>query len=476
MRDRNLAAEHLADSSEPPALRRDDVVETTVERLALGGLGLSRHGRFVLFLDGGLPGDRVRARVTRRKSRFADAVVVERLADGPQRIAAPCAHYRARECGGCRVQDLAYEAQCAAKEGQVRETLAHLGGFADAPVSPIVPSPDLFGYRNKMEFSFQPDAGGSPVLGLHRRGRFDQVFPLERCWICSPLTNEIVSLTQHFARAHRWAAYEPRVHSGLVRFLVVRHLPTTEQALVDLVAAGEHVPDIEEWARAVAALDARVRSVVLDVNRARAHIAVGEPGRQRVLHGDALIEERLLGLSFEVGAAAFLQTNSRQAEALYAAALEEAALTGEERVVDVYCGAGTITLALARRAREIVGMEVVEAAVRAAERNAVRNGIANARFLLGEARALLREWREPWTPDVAVVDPPRAGLHPRAIHHLARLAPRRIVYVSCHPGTLARDLREFAARGYALERVRPFDLFPHTPHIEIVARLELHRE
>jgi 23S rRNA (uracil1939-C5)-methyltransferase len=338
-------------------------------------------------------------------------------------------------------------------------------------VQPIVGSPERFRYRNKMEFSFHPGPDETPLLGLHRRGRYDSVFPLESCWLASELTNRIVTHTQRFAAEHRWPAYHAVRHTGLVRFLVVRHLPTTSQALVNLVCAREGVPDIERWAEEIAALDPQIRSVVLNFNASRANIAIGEPGRERVLHGAAVIEERLHGLVFEAGANAFLQTNSRQAEALYAAALEEAELTPETRVLDLYCGAGTITLLAALEAREALGFEMVEEAVRAAERNAAKNGLANVRFRPGEARRLLREWNEPWSPDVVIVDPPRAGLHDRVVDRIAGLRPRRVVYVSCNPATLARDLAGLVAGGYVFERARPFDLFPHTPHIEVVARL-----
>ena len=460
-------------SAPPAAPRKNEEIEVTVERLALGGRGVAHRDGFVVFVDDALPGDRVRARVFRRRERFAEARAVERLEPGPHRVEAPCSHYRARECGGCRFQDLAYDEQLSAKEDQVRETLAHLGGFQAPEVLPIVGSPERFRYRNKMEFSFHPGIGDTalPLLGLHRRGRYDEVFRLESCWLASELTNRVVHLTQRFAAEHRWAAYHAVRHTGLVRFLVVRHLASTRQALVNLVCARDEVPSVERWAAEIMTLDPEIKGVVLNVNSSRANIAFGEPGRERVLAGSPVIEERLHGLVFEAGANAFLQTNSRQAEALYAAALEEAEITGDTRVLDLYCGAGTITLLAARAAKEALGFEMVEDAVKAAERNAARNGITNARFRLGEARRLLREWNEPWTPDVVIADPPRAGLHERVVDRIAGLAPRRVVYVSCNPATLARDLAGLAARGYRLERTRPFDLFPHTPHVEVVARL-----
>jgi 23S rRNA (uracil1939-C5)-methyltransferase len=458
--------------SAPPVLpRKNEEIEVTVERLALGGRGVAHRDGFVLFVDDALPGDRVRARVFRRRERFAEARAVELLESGPNRVEAPCAHYRARACGGCRFQDLAYEQQLSAKEDQVRETLAHLGGFPEPRVLPIVGSPERFRYRNKMEFSFHPGPRDAPLLGLHRRGRYDEVFPLESCWLASELTDRVVRHTQRFAAEHGWPAYHAVRHTGVVRFLVVRHLAQTGQALVNLVCAKDQVPEVEGWAAEIQALDPEIRGVVLNVNSSRANIAFGEPGKERVLAGAATIEERLHGLVFEAGANAFLQTNSLQADALYACALEEAEITNQTRVLDLYCGAGTITLLAARQAKEALGFEMVEDAVQSAERNAARNGIGNVRFRLGETRRLLREWSEPWTPEVVIADPPRAGLHERVVFRIAGLRPRRVVYVSCNPATLARDLAGLVALGYVFEHARPFDLFPHTPHVEVVARL-----
>ena len=482
---------------EAPLARKDSLLELSVTSLALGGAGVARTGELVVFVTGAYPGERVRARVVKRRSSWAEAQLVEVLERSADRVQAPCVHY-GRECGGCRQQDLAYPVQVAWKTRQVSETLARIGGLRDVPVEPCVPSPEVFRYRNKMEFSFQSAPDGATWLGLHRRGKFDESFDLSECWLASALTNRVVAQTRAFANAAGWPAYHPRFHTGLVRFLAVRHLPSTGQAAVNLIAARADVPEVERWAREVAALDPAIRSVVLNVNDARANIAASDASRERVLHGTATIEERLCGLTFEATAHSFLQTNSAQAEALYAAAVEAAALTGTERVLDVYCGAGTISLALARHALEVVGIESVEPAVADARRNAARNGIKNARFACGDARAVLRAWAHaragrrttpgearardakapldpqayvPLEPDVVLVDPPRAGLHERVIERVAELAPLRIVYVSCNPATLARDLALFARAGYATTRVRPFDMFPHTPHVECVATL-----
>lgn len=441
--------------------------------VALGGKALAHHEGRVVFVDRGLPGDRVRARITKRRRTFAEARLEAVERDSPLRIAAPCPHVHV--CGGCRLQEMPYPEQCALKHRQVREALIHLGGISDPVVRTLTPAPETFGYRNKMEFSFHPGSGGRLTLGLHERGTFDRIFPVTSCLLPSALTLEILHHTRRAAEDRRWRAYHPRHHDGVVRFLTVRHLPATRQCAVQLVAASDDVPGLEEWAAGVMALSPEVKTVTLGLHRGRANVAIAE--EERVLAGPGVIVERLLGLEFEATSTAFLQTNSRQAEALYRGALDAAGLAGDETVLDLYSGTGTLTLLLARAARRAVGVESVAAAVASARRNAGRNGVDNVAFEDGESRRVLREWargERPGAvrPEVVVVDPPRAGLHPRVVARIAELAPRRVVYVSCNPATYARDVKDFAANGYRLAETSPFDMFPHTPHIECVGTLE----
>jgi 23S rRNA (uracil1939-C5)-methyltransferase len=454
-------------------MKVNDLLNVEVESIALGGNGLARVEGRVVFVEGGLPGDHALARVRRVRRGYAEARLESLESPSPLRVPALCPHVA--RCGGCRFQELEYAEQLRQKERQVIETLRHLGGIADPPVRAIVPAPEHFHYRNKMEFSFSPAPDGAPVLGLHERGTFDRVFALATCLLPSALTVEIVRLTQRWAIERAWRAYHPSRHEGVARFLAVRHLPLSGQCAVHLIAASDALPGVAEWARAVAALSGEIRSVTLGLSRSRANVAFAE--EERVLHGESSIVERLLGLEFEAGSNAFLQTNSRQAEALYAAALECAGLGPDDTVLDLYSGTGTLTLLMARTAREAVGVESVAGAVEAARRNARRNHLEHARFECGEARAVLRGWARGERqgaprPGVVVVDPPRAGLHPRVVARACELAPRRMVYVSCNPATLARDLKDFALGGYVPAEIRPFDMFPHTPHIECVARLE----
>jgi 23S rRNA (uracil1939-C5)-methyltransferase len=452
-------------------MKVNDLLSLDVLDIAPGGKALGRVDGRVVFVDRGLPGDRISARVRKIRRGFAEASLERNEGGAPRRVPAPCPHVE--RCGGCRFQDLAYDAQLELKQRQVVEVLERLGGQRAPVVHPIRPAPAPFHYRNKMEFSFHPLAGGEPVLGLHERGAFDRVFAVHGCLLPSMLTMEIVRATQVFARERGWRAYHPRTHQGQVRFLTVRHLPHTRQCGVHLIASSE-VPAVDDWAQTIAALSAEVRTVTLGINRSHANVAFSES--HRALAGEGVLTERLLGLEFEAGPNAFLQTNSAQAEHLYAAAVQAAGLAGDDTVLDLYCGTGTLTLLLARAARRAVGVESVPEAVASARRNAQRNRVANAVFVEGEARPILRRWARGERPDrpeagVVVVDPPRAGLHPRVVFRVAELAPRRVVYVSCNPATLARDVADFAAHGYRLVEVTPFDMFPHTPHIECVATL-----
>jgi 23S rRNA (uracil1939-C5)-methyltransferase len=448
-------------------VRRGATLELTVEDLAFGGAALAKVDGLVVFVENALPGDRVVATVYRRKRQYAEARAERILVPSPFRVAARCEHVGI--CGGCRFQDLSYPEQLRHKERQVEECLAHLGGITTA-ARPVVPAPSQFHYRNKMEFSFGKDADGALTLGLHRRGFFDRTFDLARCHIATPVASEIVAETRAWAVGEGLTPYDTRRHAGLLRYLVVREGVRTGQVMVNLVASESH-PAFEDFARRITGRFPTVASVLLNLTRRKAQIAVGE--EERVLAGKDRIEERLGGLTYEISSASFFQTNTEQGERLLETALEGLALTGGERVLDLYSGTGTFTLPIALRAREAIGVESSEAAVRDAERNAARNGIANVRFVREEAVEALRDHfgEEPSAVDAVLVDPPRAGLHPGVVSRLIQMGAPRLVYVSCNPATLGRDLALFCESRYRLEWVRPVDMFPHTPHIECVATL-----
>jgi 23S rRNA (uracil1939-C5)-methyltransferase len=449
-----------------PPVRRDQELELKIDSLAYGGNGVARLNGFVVFVRRGLPGDTVRARVTNVKRNHAEALAVEVVEPGAGRVDAPCAHYPA--CGGCRFQDLAYEAQVAAKEQQVREALRRIGGLPEPPLEPILPAVDVFHYRNKLEYSFAQTPAG-PGLGFHRAGRWDEVLEIERCWLTTDFGNALRLAVRDWARAEGLVAYDQAEQRGYLRHLVVREGRNTGQALVQLVTAPGDLAARESFVEALRRFP-EVRSIHWSVNDRPAEVT-NLP--TRLLWGEEAIEEELCGLRFRVRPNAFLQTNTAMAERLYGIALEFAALTGEETVYDLYCGIGAIGLTMARDALTVWGVEASEESVACALENAELNGIANAAFFAGEVGESLAELADrAGPPDVVVVDPPRAGLSGKALRRLARLEAPRIVYVSCNPTTLAGNVKTLAADwGYRLDRVRPVDMFPHTPHVEAVALL-----
>jgi 23S rRNA (uracil1939-C5)-methyltransferase len=409
----------------------------------------------------------VRARVTKVKRSHAEALATEVLRPGPQRVEAPCAHYPA--CGGCRFQDLAYEAQLAQKHAQVVEALRRIGGLPDALVEEILPcEPEIFHYRNKQEYSFTTTADG-PALGFHRAGRWDEVLEIERCWLTTDTGNGIRNAVQRWARDEGLAAYSQVDGGGYLRHLVVREGRNTGQALVLLVTApGEHF-DAGYFVDTVRRFP-EVRSVHWAVNDRPAEVT-NLP--TKLLWGEQAIEEELCGLRFRVRPNAFLQTNTAMAERLYGLAGDFAGLSGGETVWDLYCGIGSIGLTLASRALTVWGVEVSEESVACAIENAELNGITNAAFFAGNVGQAIAELRErSGDPDVVVVDPPRAGLAGKALKRVGEIGAERLVYVSCNPTTLASDVKVLmGAYGYRLERTRPVDMFPHTPHVESVSLL-----
>jgi 23S rRNA (uracil1939-C5)-methyltransferase len=446
---------------------RDQELELTIDSLAFGGNGVARLNGFVVFVKRALPGDTVRARITKVKRNHAEAVSLEVVAAGAPRVEAPCAHYPA--CGGCRFQDLAYEAQLGAKAQQVADALARIGGLPDFELEPAVPAESIFHYRNKLEYSFTQAESGLG-LGFHRAGRWDEVLDIERCWLTTDLGNAIRNAVKEWAYAEGLVPYDQERQEGYLRHLVVREGRNTGQALVVLVTAPGDLGTSADSFVATLRRFPEVRSVHWAINDSPAEVT-NLPGR--VLWGEEAIEEEILGLRVRVRPNAFLQTNTAMAEVLYRLAGEYAALTGEETVYDLYCGTGTIGLTLARDALTVWGIETSEESVACAVENAELNGLANAAFFAGDVGRDVDELRErAGPPDVVVVDPPRAGLSGTALRHVARLEGRRIVYVSCNPTTLAGNVKELTREwGYRLERARPVDMFPHTPHVESVALL-----
>ncbi len=439
----------------------------SIDGLAQGGRGVGRANGVVVFVPLTAPGDRVRARITRTHRRHCEGELVEVMTPSPEREKPPCTHFG--KCGGCSWQHMSYSAQLRAKEDLLRESLERLGGLPKGlPYHPIVPSEDAHGYRNKMEFSF--DQNG--VLGLHRRGRFDEVLELEGCLLPSQRAMDLALTVKRLVRERALPSWDRRRRTGLLRHLVIREGRGTGEMMAGLVTTSDPFPNAERLAGELAERHEGLESVVRAVTDSPADAVAAE--RLEVLHGRDHIMEKLGGILFRVELETFFQTNTAQAEKLVDLVIETAELTGDETAIDIFCGVGTFSLLLARRAARVFGLEVVPNAVDSARRTAEREGFRNVSFMAADARrglpVLLEKAGAP--PDLILLDPPRSGTGGKVMRRIGRAAPGRVIYVSCNPTTLAPDLAWLIPFGYEVTSVQPLDMFPQTHHLETIVRLD----
>jgi 23S rRNA (uracil1939-C5)-methyltransferase len=440
--------------------QRGSELELTVDRLAYGGNGVARReDGYVVFVAGGVPGDRVRAVVGKSKRAYAEARAIEILEPSPDRIDPVAVH------PGAPWQVLPYERQLAVKQEQVDDALTRIGRLEGYALAPIVPALEQWRYRNKLEYSFGEGPDGELVCGFHAPGRWDEILPLTDCKLASERSNLAREQVLAFCREQGLGAWDRRTQRGFLRNLVVREGRRTGQLQVRLVSSPGKLD-----------ADALIAAVDCEGLLWTQTAGLGEStrgGETALLSGTPQLHEQLGDLRFLISPEAFFQTNTEMAEVLYGFASEVAGLRGHERVFDLYCGIGTIGLSLAARAREVVGVELVEAAVADAIENAKLNEITNAAFYAGDIRLAMRELVEKaGKPDVAVIDPPRAGLSQKVVRRIIEAGPQRIVYVSCNPTTLAPNAAQLVEAGWTLRSVQPVDMFPQTPHIECVALLE----
>ena len=451
--------------------RRGDVVEVRIEGVAHGGAGVGRLERYVVFVDGAFPGELVRAEVFRSKRDYANARVIEVLEPSPDRLPQRCDH-GGQPCPGSPWQELRYERQVELKHGLVDDALRRIGSLDGYALEPIVSAADPWRYRNKMEYSFGTAEDGSLALGFHRRGRWDTVDGVRDCVLASERSNAVRNLVRDWCAARGLPALDRRTREGFLRNLVVREGRRTGELQLRLVTAEEEFDD-DEFSSAV-----RAQYPEADVlwTRTKRLAEVTQGGDTEVLAGTAVLHEELCDLRFRISPEAFFQTNTETAELLYGLARDYARLSGSERVYDLYCGIGTLSLILALRAGEVWALDVVHEAIADAIENARLNEIDNVHFFAGDVRDALKPLAEQAPrPDVTVIDPPRAGLSQKVVRRVVEANPARIVYVSCNPTTLAPNARQMVDAGYRLVKVRPVDMFPHTPHIECVALLERER-
>ncbi|MAE28425.1 MAG: 23S rRNA (uracil(1939)-C(5))-methyltransferase RlmD [Planctomycetota bacterium] len=456
--------------------RRGDVLEAELHGFDAKGRALGTCGEYRVELRGGVPGARVRAEVTKRRGQRIRARLLEVLVESPEAVDARCEHFGT--CGGCTLQALDYGVQLEHLREHVSGAFA-AEGLADVAVERVLPCDDPWAYRNKMDFTFgtqrwvvvgeQGDKPRDFALGLHVGGLYRKVVDIDACPIQFAGADEILADVRRLCRAQGLVPWDVVEHTGLLRHVVLRKGMATGEIMVLLVTATEAAAEIQPLVAELVRLHPEITTVVQGIHGRAAAVATGD--QYLNLHGAGFIHDQLGGLIFRLSAASFFQTNTAQAERLFEVVINAARLTGSEQVLDLYCGTGVISLLLAGRARQVVGLELVEEAVRDARLNAQANDIHNVSFLAGDVLVALLD-PQTAAPDVIVVDPPRAGLHPKVIPAILERAPRRLVYVSCNAKSAARDAALLVAGGYHPGPIQPVDLFPHTPHVECVFSFE----
>jgi len=457
-------------------------IELSIESLAFGGMGVSRIGDMIVFVKNAIPGQTVLARITKKRASFLEARTLEIIEESSLAVDVPCEHFK--DCGGCTFQNLDYAEQLAAKEVQVKDTFRRIGGFKDLTVEPILGCEEIFHYRNKMEFTFSnrrwltegepEDANADFALGLHVPGRYDKILNINECHIQSKDSNRILELVKKMTLELKLTPYDIKAHTGFMRHLMIKHGGVSNEIMVNIVTSRDEHEKLQPIVDKLTEEFPNIVCIVNNITSRRAGVSTGE--QQILLFGKDTINDKLGDYEYMISADSFFQTNTHQAKRLYDIIKEEAALTRDDILYDLFCGTGSISIYLATSAKTVYGFELVMSAVQDAIQNAHSNGIKNVWFFAGDLMNLFKtniEAQQIELPDVMVVDPPRAGLHPNTINDIIEKAPKRLVYVSCNPSTQARDLKVLCENGFELIKLRPVDMFPHTPHVENVATLVL---
>ena len=454
-------------------MQKNDELILKIEDMGVDGAGIGKADGMTFFVKDAVIGDVVRAKVMKLKKTYGYARLMELLEASPDRVEPKCPYYR--QCGGCQIQALSYEKQLEFKERKVRNNLERIGGFSEIPMEPIVGMEEPYHYRNKAQFPVGTDKDGHIVTGFYA-GRTHTIIPNRDCALGLPVNREILDLVIDFMEKYHVSAYDEKTGKGLVRHVLIRCGFTSKEKMVCLIINGKSLPHSEKLVEALRKIDG-MTSISINCNTGRTNVILGR--KTVVLWGQEYITDQIGEISYEISPVSFYQVNPVQTGKLYGLALEYADLHGEENVWDLYCGIGTISLFLAQKAKQVYGVEIIPQAIENAKRNAVKNGIENAEFFVGKSEEVLPEFYEKEAAagrkahaDVIVVDPPRKGCDEKLLETIVKMAPDRVVYVSCDSATLARDLKILCENGYELKRVRAVDQFCHTVHTESVCLME----
>ncbi|MDX1672229.1 MAG: 23S rRNA (uracil(1939)-C(5))-methyltransferase RlmD [Balneolaceae bacterium] len=465
-------------------LKKGDEAVFEIESTAYQGKGVAKVNGLAVFIPNTAPGDRVNARIVKKKKNYREAKLLEVLEPGPHRTEPRCRH--AKVCGGCNYQHIEYEQQLIYKRNQVQDHMERIAELTDLEVNSTLACEDTFYYRNKMEYSvghrrwlsreeiesdeFVSDRGFA--AGLHAPGRFDKILNIQECHLQDPISYKILDHVRSYCIDRDIPPYNPIRHKGFMRNVVIRNAYHTDDLMVNLVTYSDEEDIIEPLVDSLVEAFPEITTVVNNINDTKSPTAVGR--YEKVLHGPGFIVDHIGDYRFEIDANAFFQTNTRQAENLYAVAEKFAGLKQEDLLYDLYCGVGTLSLFLSKKVQKVVGIELEHVTIQNARENAEKNGVQNVEFVKGDMKDVFGPLiiEQHGRPDCVITDPPRSGMHPDVVKQLLQLEIPRLIYISCNPSTMARDLKELKSLYEVLE-VQPVDMFPQTYHIEAVANLRL---
>lgn len=479
-------------------IKKNDIVELQIDRYAFEGKGIAKVSKskllgideldenesYVVFVNGAYPGDKVNVSLRKIKNSYAEADIVELISPSSERTKALCNYFGI--CGGCKQQDLSYQSQINYKQLQVIEIFEKLGGFSNIQIEPIIPSDNIYHYRNKMEFSFTEKRWLSPDeirsdeninsnfgLGLHIPKFYEKVLDIDECYLQPSLNNAILNFTREFFKSRNPSIYSTKTHKGYLRNLVIKNAFHTNDLMVNLVTSYQDDELIDEYHNSLIKSVPQITTIINNINKKKAAIAIGD--YENVLYGPGFIYDKIGKYKFRISANSFFQTNTLQAEKLYQTALEFTELKGNEIVYDLYSGAGTIASFISDHCKEVYGFESEKSAVNDANDNIQMNNIKNVKCFVADLYDSFLPFTESEklpNPDVIILDPPRSGMHKNTVNDVVKFSPDKIVYVSCNPTTQVRDIKLMVESGYKLIKIRPVDMFPQTFHIENVVLLK----
>lgn len=432
-----------------------------------GGVGIGKYEGFTVFVDGGLVQDKIKVKITKSKKNYAVGDIVEIIEKSPFRVERKCSE-SLRQCGGCQIQELDYQKQLDVKTNEVKQVISRIGKLDDVVIHDTLGMEHPFRYRNKAQFPIQKK-DNMPVIGFYKKKSHDLI-STDECIIQHEVNDKIIKIIKTYIRAYNVSIYDEKTHKGLLRHLVTKVGFTTGEVMIVLVANGKKLPYLKELASVLKENIPGFKTLVVNVNTQKTNVILGK--ENIVAYGDGMIRDYIGELVFEISPLSFFQVNPLQTEVLYNKALEYANLGENDIVFDIYCGIGTISLFLAQKAKKVYGIEIVEDAIKDAKRNAKINNMDNVEFYVGKAEEVVpKMYKEGKRANVVVVDPPRKGCDEKVLDTIVSMEPDRVVYVSCNPSTLARDLAYLNERGYKCHEIQPVDMFPHSVHVENVAWL-----